>query len=116
MLLNYGFRFFENHRLFAAGESVHSVKIWKGETDSLQLGLQQDLYVTFPRGAYDNVNAVVDVNSPIVAPLTQGQQLGILRVTLGERELAARPLFTLNAVAEAGAIDRFIDEVKLLFQ
>ncbi len=116
MLLNYGFRFFENHRLFAAGESVHSVKIWKGETDSLQLGLQQDLYVTFPRGAYDNVNAAVDVNSPIVAPLTQGQQLGTLRVTLGERELATRPLFTLNAVAEAGAIDRFIDEVKLLFQ
>jgi D-alanyl-D-alanine carboxypeptidase (penicillin-binding protein 5/6) len=115
-LLNYGFRFFENHRLFAAGESVHTAKIWKGETDSLKLGLERDLYVTIPVGGYESVDAAVDVQSEILAPMSQGEKLGTLRVTLADKELSNRPLLSLNAVAEAGVFSRLVDEVKLWFQ
>jgi D-alanyl-D-alanine carboxypeptidase (penicillin-binding protein 5/6) len=51
-LLNYGFRFFETHKRYAAGTQLTSSRVWKGTTDNTALGIDKDLYVTIPRGQY----------------------------------------------------------------
>ncbi|MEE8320566.1 MAG: D-alanyl-D-alanine carboxypeptidase family protein, partial [Gammaproteobacteria bacterium] len=48
-LLNFGFRFYETHKLYGTNEVITSIKIWKGETDVLDLGIDHDLYITVPR-------------------------------------------------------------------
>ncbi len=40
-LLNYGFRFFETHKLYDAGTALASSRVWKGGTDSVSLGLDR---------------------------------------------------------------------------
>ncbi|HIE54755.1 MAG TPA: D-alanyl-D-alanine carboxypeptidase, partial [Chromatiaceae bacterium] len=62
-LFNYGFRFFETHRLFGGGEPLKQVRVWKGEMEELPLGLEEDLYVTIPRGDYHKLKARVRVRS-----------------------------------------------------
>ncbi len=108
-LLNWGFRFFETHKLYDAGQVVNSPKLWKGEADTVGLGLEQSLLLTVPRGRYEDVKAEMDLPRQLIAPFTQGQQVGTLRVLLDGEPLAERPLVALADVPEAGFFKRISD-------
>ncbi len=115
-LLNYGFRFYETHRLYQGSEPVTQVRLWKGRLDKLDVGLEDDLYVTVPRGQYKKLNASMQMNGNVIAPVSEGQVVGALRVTLGETELADRPLVSLQNVAEGTLWHRLADHVMLMFE
>ena len=51
-LLNWGFRFFETHKLYDAGKAIAKQKVWKGAVDEVQLGLAEPMLVSMPRGKY----------------------------------------------------------------
>lgn len=68
-LLNYGFRFYETHRLYAANKPLTTTRVWKGEMEQLPLGLNRDLYLTIPRGQYKKMAAAMIVTPEIIAPV-----------------------------------------------
>ena len=115
-LLNYGFRFFETHKLYAAMDPLKTLRVWKGESDNLALGLNRELYVTVPRGQYKELNASMTVDKEIVAPIRKGQSFGSVNVRLGDNVVAERPLVALQDIPEAGLIDRLMDEVMMMIQ
>jgi D-alanyl-D-alanine carboxypeptidase (penicillin-binding protein 5/6) len=115
-LLNYGFRFFETHHLYKAHEPLTSVRVWKGDPPSVDLGLSEDLYVTIPRHQYEDLKAVMDLEPQIIAPLDKGEQRGTLSLTLGGAELLQRSLIALQGVPEGGLWDRLADQLRLLLQ
>lgn len=115
-LLNYGFRFFETFKLHGALEPLTDMRVWKGEQETVPLGLEESLYITTPRGARNRIKAHMSVNSTIVAPIIQGQQYGHVEVKLGGEVIASHPLVALQNVAEGGIWRRTVDNIKLLFQ
>ena len=115
-LLNYGFRFFETHRLYAAGETLKQMRIWKGATESLPLGLSEELFVTVPRGQYQDLKASVSVDKNIIAPASKGQAFGTVNINLGEKMLAQRPLVALQDVEEGSLWQQVTDQIMLMFQ
>jgi D-alanyl-D-alanine carboxypeptidase (penicillin-binding protein 5/6) len=112
-LLNFGFRFFETVQLYQAGTELASARVWKGLSEEVALGLNQPLFVTIPRGRYDELEAQVQIDPQLSAPLEAGQVVGKINVTLGEELVASRDLITLSAVEEAGFFGRSWDSVKL---
>ncbi len=112
-LLNYGFRFFETRRLFAAGEPVVKARVWKGEVDETDFGVRQDVYVTFPRGQDSTLSAAADLSEPMFAPLSTDKSTGKLRVQQGNQLVGTYDLYPLADVPEAGLFSRLIDDVKL---
>ena len=112
-LLNWGFRFYESHRIYGAGQAVTTARVWKGESDELELGLAEDLWVTLPRGRYEMVQASLELQSPLVAPVAPETSVGRLRHTLEGEALADLPLFPLASVAEGGLLTRAIDSIQL---
>ncbi len=114
-LLSYGFRFYESNKLYSAGESLNSARIWKGEISELNLGLENDLYVTIPRGQYKNLDAVMDVSANIEAPVQKGQQMGKVVVTFEGEELVSKPLVALQSVAKGSFFQRTKDQIIQLF-
>lgn len=112
-LLTYGFRFFETHKLYSANDELTKVKIWKGSSDALPLGIDQDLYITIPRGQYDKLDASMTINSKIVAPVTRGDVHGNVIINLGTRQVAKRDLVSLSDVSEGSFWHNLIDSVKL---
>lgn len=115
-LLNWGFRFYESHRLYAAGEQVTTARLWKGELDSLDIGLNEDLWVTVPRGRYELMQASLELQSPLIAPLATAESVGQIRVNLDNRLLAERALYPLAISQEAGFLRRSLHSVLLWFE
>ncbi|BBP45388.1 D-Ala-D-Ala carboxypeptidase [Thiosulfatimonas sediminis] len=115
-LLNYGFRFFETHKMYNAFQRLKDVTVWEGNRDLIGLGLAEDLYVTVPRGQYNNLKLDTLVANAIKAPIGEGSEIGQLKVTLGDKEVASRPLIALDSVQEGSFFKKLIDQVKMTFQ
>jgi len=115
-LLSYGFRFYESNKLYSAGESLNTARIWMGASENLNLGLGEDLFVTIPRGQYKKLDAVIDINNDIEAPVKKGQQLGVVSIKLEGKEIITQPLIALQSIDEGSFWQRGKDHVIQLFQ
>ncbi len=115
-LLNYGFRFFETHRLYKAGDTLNSTRVWQGDKEQLALGLQQDLFVTIPRNQYKNLKAEMVLDSNLEAPINKGKQIGKVIVTLAGKMFTESPLVALHDVASGGIWRRIKDSVLRWFE
>ena len=115
-LLNYGFRFFETHKLYDAGTQLTTSRIWKGNSESIALGIENALYVTIPRGQYESLDASMNIDQRIMAPVSTGQALGTVQVTLGEQVVANQPLVSLQTIGEGSFWQRITDEGLLYFE
>jgi D-alanyl-D-alanine carboxypeptidase (penicillin-binding protein 5/6) len=115
-LLNYGFRFYETHRLYGANQPLTQVRVWKGQADQADLGLGEELFVTIPRRQYKELNAAMDLETSVIAPVEKGQAKGTLKISLKGREVAKRPLIALQSVGEGGFVHRVVDDLRMLWQ
>jgi D-alanyl-D-alanine carboxypeptidase (penicillin-binding protein 5/6) len=115
-LLNYGFRFFETHKLYDAGTQLTTSRIWKGSSETIALGIDDALYVTIPRGQYESLDASMNIDQRIMAPVSAGQALGTVQVTLGEQVVASQPLVSLQSIGEGSFWQRITDEGLLYFE
>ena len=115
-LINYGFRFFETRLLYRAGETVAQARIWKSEKEFTPLGLTEDLYVTIPRGTFDEVESVLNMPAVLMAPVAHGQPLAELQISLNGSSLVIEPLRALDDNPSGSFWQRTRDGVKLWFE
>ena len=114
-LLNYGFRYYETVNLYAAWSSLKRVRVWSGLHESLEVGLDDAITLTIPRGGRDQLKAEITLQDVIEAPIERGQPLGSLTLSLGDEMLVERPVVALNPVQEAGWLSSTLDDVQLMF-
>lgn len=112
-LLNFGFRFYETVQLYQAGQELATGRVWKGLSDSVALGVENELFVTIPRGRYEELDARVEMQPELSAPLAKGSVVGQISVRLGDEMIAGRDLITLSAVEEAGFFGRSWDSLRM---
>lgn len=112
-LLNWGYTAFDGVRLFEAGKPVVSAKVWKGKQDEVGLGSLQDIIVAVPHESASRIKTEASYRTPLVAPLTQAQVLGELKVSLDGQPWTTVPLASLNAVDQAGWFGRMWDSLRL---
>jgi D-alanyl-D-alanine carboxypeptidase (penicillin-binding protein 5/6) len=112
-LINYGFRFFETHELYAARQALSHKQLWKGAVEQIELGLAENVRVVIPRGHYDRLKASMELPQVLVAPVLSGQSLGTVRIKLDDRLLLERPLIALQDGPEGGIFRRLGDGIAL---
>jgi D-alanyl-D-alanine carboxypeptidase (penicillin-binding protein 5/6) len=115
-LLDYGFRFFETKKLYAANQPLATPELWKGAVANVPLGVSDDVLVTFPRGRYGDLKASVDMPARLVAPVAKGQAVGTLKVQLDGKTLLERPLLALAEGPEGGLLKRLSDGAWMWFK
>jgi len=114
-LLTYGFRFFETHKLYNGSTALIKVRVWKGEQKQVALGVAKDFYVTLPSGQYKNIQANMELNEPIKAPVLKGQTYGTLKITLNNQSLASEPLIALDDNKKGGIWRSMSDSLHFSF-
>jgi serine-type D-Ala-D-Ala carboxypeptidase (penicillin-binding protein 5/6) len=114
-LLSYGFNFFETKRIYAAGEALTSMRVWKGKQDEVGLTVGRDLYVTNQRGHVSSVKADFELPETLVAPLAKNKPVGTAKVVVDGQTIATYDLFPAADVPEAGFFGRAWDSLRLMF-
>ncbi len=114
-LLSYGFRYFETQKVYAAHAALKTAPVWYADRDEIQLGPAEDVYVTIPRGHYEDLKAELSVARVIQAPVQEGQQFGELRLSLDDQTVYKAPLVALSAASEGGLFSRLWDGTYLFF-
>jgi len=115
-LINYGFRFYESHRLYEGNKPLNEAKIWKGTSKTIPLGISEDLYVTIPRRLYSDLKAEINVDKNIIAPVTEHTKLGSIRVTLKDALIIEKDLISLQAIEKGNIFHRLIDSAMLMME
>ena len=115
-LLNYGFQNFDTMRLYQKNQPVTSLRIWKGTESHVDVGFREDLFVSIPKGAFAQLKATMETHQPLLAPITGGQQLGTLKLTLAGKSYAEYPLVALDNVPVANVFSRGWDSIRLIFK
>jgi D-alanyl-D-alanine carboxypeptidase (penicillin-binding protein 5/6) len=115
-LLNWGFRFYESHKLYEADKPLAQPKVWKGAANQVPVGVSQALLVSTPRGKYDRLKASMDLPKSLEAPIARGQKLGTVKVTLDGKLVASAPLVALQAVEEGGFFKRLWHSLLMWWQ
>ena len=113
-LLNYGFRFYESHRLYQGKTALNEARVWKGASKTISLGLAEDIYVTIPRRQYKDLKAVINVDKKITAPVADGAKLGSVKVTLKDEVVINKDLVALKAVDQGNIFQRLSDSVMMM--
>jgi len=115
-LLNYAFNFYKTHRLYAANEGLGDTRVWKAASETTPIGLQEELFVTIPKGQYEQLKATMNVQEPLTAPIAANTQVGSVMIKLQDEVIAQVPLVALQNVEEGGLWRRMADSVMLWFE
>jgi D-alanyl-D-alanine carboxypeptidase (penicillin-binding protein 5/6) len=115
-LLNYGFQFYDTVQLYQTGQAVNSLKVWKGVVRAVPAGFVADQYVTLPKGQAQKLQLTMEAMEPIIAPVSKGQRVGVVKVTLDAKPVGEYPLVALADVAPASLFGRLWDSVRLWFK
>lgn len=110
-LLSYGFRFFETHKLYSGNEKVSDARVWGGMVEQVPLGVQEDTYLTLPKGKHSDLQVNVVVDKEIRAPVQANQRYGTVVVALGDETLSEKPLVALESIEQAGFFARSWDTI-----
>ena len=116
VLLNYGFRFFETRRLINVNENVAEARILGGTPAYIPVGLGEEVFLTLPRGTYDDISVQVDINPDLWAPVDIGAQVGDIQILLNDSIVYENTLNALNSSEDAGYWQMLKDYVEDWFQ
>ena len=113
-LLEWGFREFDNVRLFAAGETVTNADVWLGDTPTVPLVIKDEVAITIPRTAKRDMKVTVAYDAPLPAPLAAGTPVATLRIEGSGMEPITRPLVTGSEVGRLAFFGRISSAIGYL--
>lgn len=115
-VLNYGFQFFDTLRLYDKGQVLATPEIYKGKSGTVKIGVQNETFVTVPKGIGGRLKPVLERQELLVAPIAAGQQVGTVKLMDGANKVAEFPVVALEDVPEAGFFGRLWDTIRLWFK
>jgi serine-type D-Ala-D-Ala carboxypeptidase (penicillin-binding protein 5/6) len=114
-LINYAFTFYDTKLVAKGGARLASAPVWKAASTPVDVGVNEDVYVTLPRSGSNDIKTTVDLQPRLIAPLSRNADIGVLHVAAGSQTLATVPVHPLAAVAQGGWWRRLIDTIRLWF-
>ncbi|CAG9178285.1 D-alanyl-D-alanine carboxypeptidase DacC [Cupriavidus laharis] len=115
-ILNYGFQFFDTLRLYDKGQVLATPDIYKGKNGTVKIGVQNETFVTVPKGTGGRLKPVLERQELLIAPIAAGQQVGTVKLMDGTSKVAEFPVVALEEVPEAGFFGRLWDTIRLWFK
>ena len=114
-LLAYGFRYFETSKVYQAGAEVAHPRIWGGSKEEIKLGVDKDIALTYPRGKREAIQATMNIEKYLHAPIEANQPVGEMVVTLDGETIFKTPLVALETVEKGNIFHRLWDALTLFF-
>ncbi|HEY3721197.1 MAG TPA: D-alanyl-D-alanine carboxypeptidase family protein [Roseiarcus sp.] len=108
-LFNWGFRSFDPRVLFQPGDVVGTIAVYGGAHGEVPVTCGQTAKIFLTRGGSDRLTAKIVYMGPLVAPVSEGVEVGRLKVWRGTTLALDLPVKTLEAEPEGGLTRRAVD-------
>lgn len=112
-LLEFGYSNYESLTLLDKQESYGEIEVYSGESDKLQLKIEEPANILIPSGRQGDVKVSYSYPSYLVAPIQTSQTVGDAVLTIDGFELYRTPLLAMSNIQEAGFFGRFLDSIRL---
>lgn len=113
-LMNWGFNFFKNYKIFGKGDPIEVADVWGGAEKTVQLVAGKDIILTLPRTQRKDLKVKLLYDSPIAAPLKAGDEVGTIEITIPEKGVQKIPLLVAKDVKQAGIFQRINNSIYYL--
>ena len=113
-VVSWAFRQFSLRTVVKEGTEYANAQVWLGDADTVGMVAHEDVSVLIPALHQGDVTAEVSYTSPIEAPISEGQELGHMTISLQDMPDTVVPLFAANAVGEAPLIPRLMVSADIL--
>ena len=111
-LMSWGFREFNNYKLFTKGQIIAKAKVWYGKEKKVGMTVAEDVIKTIHLSQKDNAKAKIEYDEPIKAPIKAGQKLGEIKIEIEDSPILNVPLVAVKDVEKIGLWGRFWANVK----
>lgn len=115
-LLNWGFLAFDAVKLYDKGQAVSELKVYKGQSNIVRAGFDEDMVLSMPKGLAEKLKLAVESRQPLVAPIAKGSRVATLKLTLDGKPFGEYPVVALEEVPLAGIVGRTWDSIRLIFK
>ena len=113
-LIEWGFREYENYKIFEKGETVTDIDVWLGKESRLSAFIKDEIKLSVRRTDSENVKTTVHYEEPLAAPIKQGQIVGALKIKVPNQILREYPLFAKQRIEKLGAWGRIMAAINYL--
>ena len=113
-LMNYGFREFDNYKILNKGQIVGEIPVWMGEEKNVNMVVSEDLLRTIKRNKTEKLKLTAIYNTPLKAPVQQGDVVGKVRVEVPGSETVEIPLLAAKSVEKLGFFGRIKTNLQYL--
>lgn len=115
-VVNWSFRQFVDRKAASAGSVLAQADVWMGSADTVGLMAPEDVQVLLPIPLPEQLEARVEYNGPIQAPIKKGQELGTLVIPREGIEDFRTPLVADRDVGIAGFFPRLKASTNVLMR
>jgi D-alanyl-D-alanine carboxypeptidase (penicillin-binding protein 5/6) len=115
-LLNWGYQNFDAVKLYTKGQVVAKPELWKGKKNQLNIGFNRDIYLSLPKGNVGKIKPILETKTPLLAPITEGQTIGTLKVVIEGKKITEFPVVALEKVEQANVFGSAWDSIRLWFK
>ena len=107
-LIEWGFREFDNYKIFEKGEIVTDIDVWLGKDKRVSAFIKEETILTVRRMDSEKVKTTVHYEEPLAAPIKQGQIVGTLKIKVPNQTLREYPLFAKQSIEKLGFWGRIV--------
>ncbi|MBK9584992.1 MAG: D-alanyl-D-alanine carboxypeptidase [Alphaproteobacteria bacterium] len=105
---------FTNISLFKTPKEIERIPVVFGEGESVGVAVAEPLMVTVPKMDRESATVEISYQSPLIAPVKEGQNVGKATVKIpGVKDIVV-PLVTVGAVEEAGLFGKIMQKAKMM--
>ncbi|MDA9112990.1 D-alanyl-D-alanine carboxypeptidase [Gammaproteobacteria bacterium] len=112
-LLEYGFRFFATQKQLSKDQALKDIRVWGGQSESVQIGSAEDVYITLPRMAFKNLTVNYNYKNNLKAPIQKGQVIGSIDIISEDKVVTTSELVALADVEAKGFFGRLWSSIWL---
>ena len=114
-LLEYGFRFYETHKIFSSNQELIQARVFNGDKNNISLGVIDDTYISVPRRQIKNIKKKFVIDQNLSAPVNQNEAVGYMIIELEGKVVTTYKLFAMESIKEGNFYRKTLDSIYRYF-
>jgi len=111
-LMSYGFREFDNYKIFSKGQALGRVKVWYGTQKNVDMIIGRDVVQTLKKNQTKGYRFKLIYDEPLKAPIKKGSVIGRVEMTSHTGDVQKIYLYAAKDIAKTSVFKRLVENIK----